>query len=264
MELVSGWRYSGYDDRNIESRILEFEDINGDDISEVIYYGGVKYEAGDAIVLEDDLNDDGINDIIIHESFNPMFSQNNVNRYILTNTLDKEEKFGIINTDDEILSYVIIPDVNEDGINDIAFVSYNYIGMMAAMDPVPIFLSGFFREDILMAIFGVFVIFALFYGLPFYTAFTYMFLAIDVMDFKHEENSQKLYKKMEKHDYDITPRKIINLYPEGKYIASMKMSKTLPNQELELYLHPYLLILFFNYSFFNCCSKMSCSRSYMN
>ena len=100
-------------------------------------------------------------------------------------------------------------------------------GLSAILTMVEFFqtvdFSGFFQEDIMMAVFGAFLVISLFYGLPFFTSFAYILLANDVMDFKHEENSQKLYKIMEKHGFDTTKRDIVNLFPQGSpYKASIE------------------------------------------
>ncbi|MHA1193767.1 MAG: hypothetical protein ACTSP9_16010 [Promethearchaeota archaeon] len=79
--------------------------------------------------------------------------------------------------------------------------------------------SGFFTETgdnaIFMFIFGIFLVTVMFYGTPFLTAFSYILFSIEVMDYSHDYNSEKLYKKMQKHGYDTTPRKLTNLFPSG-------------------------------------------------
>ncbi|MHA1274799.1 MAG: hypothetical protein ACTSQS_15360, partial [Promethearchaeota archaeon] len=91
-------------------------------------------------------------------------------------------------------------------------------------------LSGFFQqEDVMFTIMGAFIVVVLFWGFPFLTAFTYMFLSINVMDLSREENCQKLYAIMEKHNYDTKPHNITNLYPSG-YEPIEKIKK--PNQKL--------------------------------
>ncbi|MHA1457487.1 MAG: hypothetical protein ACTSRT_15445 [Promethearchaeota archaeon] len=79
--------------------------------------------------------------------------------------------------------------------------------------------SGFFTETgdnaIFMFIFGIFFVTVMFYGTPFLTAFSYILFSIEVMDYSHDYNSEKLYKKMQKHGYDTTPRKLTNLFSSG-------------------------------------------------
>ncbi len=109
-----------------------------------------------------------------------------------------------------------------------AFIS-GVAGISAIMTFGEFFLtvdfSGFFQaEELLFLIFGLFMVIVMFWGMPFLTAFCFIFLALDIMDFTKENNSQKLYKKMEKHGYDTTPRLITNLYPNG-YEPSKKMKK---------------------------------------
>jgi len=78
-------------------------------------------------------------------------------------------------------------------------------------------LSGFFEdtENPTGLIFGFFIIMVFFVGIPFLTAFSYILLAEEVMEFSMDFNMQKLYSLMEKKGYDTTPRDITNLYPEG-------------------------------------------------
>ena len=74
--------------------------------------------------------------------------------------------------------------------------------------------SGFFGEDqnvILMFL----IIIVFFVGIPFLTAFSYILLAGEVMEFSIDFNTQKLYSLMEKKGYNTTPREITNIYPEG-------------------------------------------------
>ncbi|NHJ24774.1 MAG: hypothetical protein EAX89_09380 [Candidatus Lokiarchaeota archaeon] len=85
------------------------------------------------------------------------------------------------------------------------------VGFLATVD-----FSGFFSgEEILNYIFGMLMIIVFFAGIPFLTAFSYILLAGEIMEFSMDYNINKLYKKMEKHDYNTTPRKITNLYPSG-------------------------------------------------
>ena len=79
--------------------------------------------------------------------------------------------------------------------------------------------SGFFNTGgeagIFSAIFGFFMVFVMFWGTPFLTAFAYTLFSIEVMDYSLEFNKQKLYYFMEEGGYDTTPRDLTNLYPEG-------------------------------------------------
>ncbi len=89
--------------------------------------------------------------------------------------------------------------------------------------------SGFFTMGgndggVMFFIFGLFMVIVMFWGTPFLTSFAYILLTVDVMDTCKDSNSQKLYKIMEKHGYDITPRKITNLYPSG-FQTSDKMKR---------------------------------------
>lgn len=81
--------------------------------------------------------------------------------------------------------------------------------------------SGFFRGEIL--IFGILMVFVMFWGAPFLTCFSYILFAGEVMEYSIENNAQKLYQIMEKNGYDITPHDITNLYPSG-YEPSEKES----------------------------------------
>ncbi|MFX0005786.1 MAG: hypothetical protein ACFFA7_12770 [Promethearchaeota archaeon] len=55
------------------------------------------------------------------------------------------------------------------------------------------------------------------FSIPFFTAFSYILLAWDVMELSVEQNTKKLYPIMEKNGYDTNPREITNLYPSGQY-----------------------------------------------
>ena len=82
--------------------------------------------------------------------------------------------------------------------------------------------SGFFGEgDTFMIIFGVLIVIVMFGGIPFLTGFSYILLAGEIMEITREKNVTKLYKKMKKDGYDIKPRIIYNIYPEG-YTPSQK------------------------------------------
>jgi len=73
--------------------------------------------------------------------------------------------------------------------------------------------SGFFQEE--MIIFGTFMVIVIFWGTPFFTAFSYILLSQEIMEFSLEDNTQRLYKKMETKGYVIKPKKLTNLYPSG-------------------------------------------------
>ncbi|MFX1356642.1 MAG: hypothetical protein ACFFA8_05095, partial [Promethearchaeota archaeon] len=86
------------------------------------------------------------------------------------------------------------------------------IGFLAAVD-----FSGFFAEGNIMSfIFGILIIIVFFAGIPFLTSFSYVLLAGEIMEFSIDYNVQKLYLKMQKAGYDITPRDITNIYPSGR------------------------------------------------
>ncbi|MBD3200912.1 MAG: hypothetical protein GF316_12910 [Candidatus Lokiarchaeota archaeon] len=82
--------------------------------------------------------------------------------------------------------------------------------------------SGFFdmTQGISFAIFGFFMVLIMFWGAPFLTAFSYILLAQEIMEFSVEENSEVLYEIMEENGYDTKPKELIKLYPNG-----------LPNEE---------------------------------
>lgn len=86
------------------------------------------------------------------------------------------------------------------------------IGFLTTVD-----FSGFFEDtgNPTGIIFGVLIIVVFFAGIPFLTAFSYVLLAGEVMEFSMDFNTQKLYSLMEKNGYDTTPKDITNLYPEG-------------------------------------------------
>ena len=90
-------------------------------------------------------------------------------------------------------------------------------------------LSGLYTQTgdnpIFSFIFGLFISIVMFYGTPFLTSFAYILFAVEVMDFSHENNTEKLYKIMRKHDYDTTPRTLSNLYPaENEGLDEIKKS----------------------------------------
>ena len=72
-----------------------------------------------------------------------------------------------------------------------------------------------------MIIFGVLIVVVMFGGIPFLTSFSYILLAGEIMEVTMEKNVSKLYKLMDKGGYDIKPRRLYNIYPEG-YIPSQK------------------------------------------
>ena len=98
------------------------------------------------------------------------------------------------------------------------------IGFLGAVD-----FSGFFEDtgNITGMIFGVLIIIVFFVGIPFLTAFSYVLLAGEVMEFSIDFNTQKLYSLMKKKGYDTTPRDITNLYPEGFSGAKKSISDDL-------------------------------------
>ncbi|MFX1458953.1 MAG: hypothetical protein ACFFBT_05755 [Promethearchaeota archaeon] len=87
--------------------------------------------------------------------------------------------------------------------------------------------SGFFGEegDLFMFFFGILVVVVMFGGIPFLTGFSYTLLAGEIMELTNEKNVSKLYKLMEKDGYDIKPRKIYNIYPEGNIPSQQEKVK---------------------------------------
>ena len=87
------------------------------------------------------------------------------------------------------------------------------VGFLTTVD-----FSGFFEDtgNPTGLIFGFLIIIVFFVGIPFLTAFSYILLAGEVMEFSMDFNTEKLYSLMEKKGYDITPRDITNIYPDGK------------------------------------------------
>lgn len=86
------------------------------------------------------------------------------------------------------------------------------IGFLTTVD-----FSGFFEDtgNPTGLIFGFLIIIVFFAGIPFLTAFSYVLLAGEVMEFSMDFNTEKLYSLMKKKGYDITPKDITNIYPEG-------------------------------------------------
>ena len=82
--------------------------------------------------------------------------------------------------------------------------------------------SGFFIGDNIL--FGVFFVIVLFGGIPFLTAFSYVLLAGEIMEFSMDDNIQRFYGIMEKEGYDIKPRKLFNML-EGYSLPRKEFSK---------------------------------------
>ncbi len=93
-----------------------------------------------------------------------------------------------------------------------------FINFMRTID-----FSGFFTinpgqdlaQQLSTIIMGTLVCVVSFWGLPFLTGLAYMLLAIGAMESNIEANRLRLYNLMEKSGYEITPRELSNLYPEG-------------------------------------------------
>jgi len=76
--------------------------------------------------------------------------------------------------------------------------------------------SGFFQgNNALFLIFGILIVFVMFWGAPFLTGFSYILLTGEIMEYSVDNNTQKLYKMMEKKGYDTKPHNLTNLYPSG-------------------------------------------------
>lgn len=78
--------------------------------------------------------------------------------------------------------------------------------------------SGFFRVEPgneFFLIFGILVVFVLFWGTPFLTAFSYILFAGEIMEFSNDVNTSKLLRIMDKNGYNTTPRDLTNIYPPG-------------------------------------------------
>jgi hypothetical protein len=85
------------------------------------------------------------------------------------------------------------------------------IGFLTSVD-----FTGFFGDGTgFNFVFGLLIIIVFFAGIPFLTAFSYILLAGEVMEFSMDFNIQKLYRKMEKDGYNINPKDITNIYPSG-------------------------------------------------
>ena len=86
--------------------------------------------------------------------------------------------------------------------------------------------SGFFAIDnISFLIFGILIVFVMFWGAPFLTGFSYILLAGEVMEYTVDHNAQKLYRMMAKNGYDIKPHKLTNIYPSGYEPSKKKTPK---------------------------------------
>ncbi|MBD3212927.1 MAG: hypothetical protein GF311_09995 [Candidatus Lokiarchaeota archaeon] len=79
--------------------------------------------------------------------------------------------------------------------------------------------SGFFQGEGVFIIFGFFMTIVFFWGIPFLTAFSYILLAEEIMEFSLEENKNKLYEIMKSNGFDTEPRRITNLKPQEKQIS---------------------------------------------
>jgi len=77
--------------------------------------------------------------------------------------------------------------------------------------------SGFFQGKGVFILFGFFMTVVFFWGIPFLTAFSYILLAEEIMDFSLDQNKEKLYRIMENNDFETEPRKITNLKPSEKH-----------------------------------------------
>ncbi|MBY9006091.1 MAG: hypothetical protein KGD63_04980 [Candidatus Lokiarchaeota archaeon] len=76
--------------------------------------------------------------------------------------------------------------------------------------------SGFFDlSNFFFLIFGTLMVVVIFWGTPFFTSFSYMLLSQEIMEFSIDDNIKKLYKKMEDHGFDTSPKNLTNLYPSG-------------------------------------------------
>jgi len=83
--------------------------------------------------------------------------------------------------------------------------------------------AGFFRIDqggdlltqIPSFIMGALVAIVSFWGLPFFTGLAYMLLSVSAMESNIEANRLQLYELMDKGGYDVSPKQLTNLYPEG-------------------------------------------------
>jgi len=76
--------------------------------------------------------------------------------------------------------------------------------------------SGFFQGDnVIFLVFGILIVFVMFWGAPFLTGFSYVLLAGEVMEYSIDNNAKKLYRRMEKNGYDTTPHELTSIYPSG-------------------------------------------------
>ncbi|KKM93017.1 hypothetical protein LCGC14_1212720, partial [marine sediment metagenome] len=78
--------------------------------------------------------------------------------------------------------------------------------------------SGFFRVEPgneFFLIFGILIVIVLFWGMPFFTSFSYVLFASEIMEFSNDVNTRKLLRLMEKAGFNTTPRDLTNIYPPG-------------------------------------------------
>ena len=83
--------------------------------------------------------------------------------------------------------------------------------------------SGFFTsQDPLQIAMGALVCVVSFWGLPFFTGLAYMLLAISTMESNIEANRLQLYDLMKKGGYNVKPKHLTNLYPDGFHKTKQK------------------------------------------
>jgi hypothetical protein len=87
-----------------------------------------------------------------------------------------------------------------------------FFTFLSSVDFTGFFIGG---ETVLFMIFGIFLVTTLFWGAPFLVSFSYILFAEEIMELSVEENTKRLYEIMEKNGFDTTPKKLINLYPNG-------------------------------------------------
>lgn len=93
--------------------------------------------------IDEDIDNDGINDLIFHLIHQPLGSTNQVSRYKFITTLDKEEH-GVINTDFSPNDIQIFSDIDDDGKKDLLICADSRIFIMSITPPSPIWLSSEF------------------------------------------------------------------------------------------------------------------------
>jgi hypothetical protein len=98
-----------------------------------------------------------------------------------------------------------------------------FIEFALSMDVASMFGSSMANMTAIMAI-----VLIIFWGLPFLTGFAYILLAEELMDFSTDYNKSRLYKLMDKGDYDTTLREI-KIEPSKTTESSEKASKN-PNK----------------------------------